>query len=142
MSGGTVEFLLVQDDPAEVLFLRETWELHKVANPVHAVRDVRQARAYLDREPPYETARPPDVVLLDLNLPGHDGRRLLRQLRERPDTAHTPVIILVDSSAAEHIVRAEFLPVQGYATKPVDFACLTAIVRGLESTAFMVLRSA
>ncbi|MEU4214187.1 response regulator [Actinoplanes sp. NPDC026623] len=142
MSGQTVEFLLVQDDAAEETYLRETWDVHKVISPVHAVRDARQARAYLDREPPYEDARTPDVVLLDLHLPGHDGRQFLRQLRARPDTAGTPVVVLVDSSAAEHIIRAELLPVHGYATKPVDFACLTDIVRNLESTAFMVHRQA
>lgn len=139
MDGATVEFLLVQDDAAEELYLRETWETHKVVNHVHAVRDARQAQAFLRREPPYEAAPVPDIVLLDLSLPGHDGRHLLRHLREHPETANLPVIVLVDSPAAERIVRREALPVQGYATKPVDFACLTAIVRLLESVAFLVV---
>ncbi|MEV4703137.1 response regulator [Actinoplanes sp. NPDC049316] len=139
MSPATVEFLLVQDDPAEELYLRETWETHKVLNRVHAVHDARRALAFLRREPPYEAAPAPDVVLLDLSLPGHDGRYLLRWLRDHPPTRELPVIVLVDSPAAERIVRREALPVQGYAAKPVDFTCLAGIVRALESTAFCVV---
>jgi CheY-like chemotaxis protein len=135
----TVEFLVVQDDPAEELYTRETFEAYKVLNRVHTVRTVPQAKAFLRREPPYEHAPEPDVILLDLNLPGHDGRHLLRHLAGRPE-ATVPVILLVDSPVAERILRREGLPVQGYASKPIDLACLTAVVRSLDSIAFMVLR--
>ncbi|PRY20178.1 response regulator [Pseudosporangium ferrugineum] len=139
MVPATVEFLLVQDDPAEELYLREMWETHKVLNRVHAVHDARRAVDFLQRRPPYESAPVPDVVLLDLSLPGHDGRHLLQWLRDRPETGDLPVVVLVDSPAAEWIVRREALPVQGYVTKPVDFARLTDIVRTLESAAFLVV---
>ena len=135
----TVEFLVVQDDPAEELYTRETFEAYKVLNRVHTVRTVRQAQAFLRQEPPYERAPAPDIILLDINLPGHDGRHLLRHLAGRPEST-AAVILLVDSPVAERILRRENLPVQGYATKPVDLACLSAVVRSLDSMAFMVLR--
>jgi CheY-like chemotaxis protein len=135
----TVEFLVVQDDPAEELYTRETFEACKILNRVHTVRTVRQARAFLRREPPYEEVPAPDVILLDINLPGHDGRHLLRHLTDQPESAAS-VILLVDSPVAERILRGENLPVQGYATKPVDLACLNAVVRSLDSMAFVVLR--
>lgn len=135
----TVEFLVVQDDPVEELYTRETFEAYKFLNRVHTVRTVRQAQAFLCREPPYEHAPAPDIILLDINLPGHDGRHLLRHLASRPEYT-AAVILLVDSPVAERILRRENLPVQGYATKPVDLACLTAVVRSLDSMAFMVLR--
>ncbi|WP_212990792.1 response regulator [Actinoplanes auranticolor] len=135
----TVEFLLVQDDPAEELFTRETFETYKVLNRVHTVHTVAQAQAFLRRDAPYAHVPEPDVILLDLNLPGRDGRHLLRHLREH-SAATVPVILLVDSPVAEGILRREDLPVQGYATKPVDLACLSSVVRSLDSIAFVVLR--
>ncbi|GAA3347076.1 response regulator [Amorphoplanes nipponensis] len=135
----TVEFLLVQDDPAEELYTREMLETHKVLNRVHTVHTVPQALAFLRRDPPYAHAPAPDVILLDLNLPGRDGRHLLRHLGGSAP-AVAPVVLLVDSPVAERILRREGLPVQGYASKPVDLACLTSVVRSLDSLAFVVLR--
>ncbi|GAB1692937.1 response regulator [Krasilnikovia sp. M28-CT-15] len=135
----TVEFLLVQDDPPEELYIREMLETHKVLNRVHIVRTVPQALAFLRRDPPYAHVPAPDVILLDINLPGRDGRHLLRHLGNHP-AAVMPVVLLVDSPVAERILRRENLPVQGYATKPVDLACLSSVVRSLDSLAFVVLK--
>jgi len=133
--GRPAEFLLVQDDLADELFLRETLESHRVVNAVHAVRSVPAAYAYLARSAP-------DLILLDLNLPGHDGRAFLAQLRADPVTAALPVILLTDSPVAEHILRGQVLPVQGYARKPIDFGILDEIVRSQAGLGFQVRRAA
>jgi CheY-like chemotaxis protein len=66
-SGGRlVELLLVQDDVADELFLREILESHRVVNPLHAVRDVATACAYLNGSAPYRVPGRPDLILLDL----------------------------------------------------------------------------
>jgi CheY-like chemotaxis protein len=136
-----MEFLLVQDDPADELIAREDFATYKVVNSVLAVSDVRSALAYLDGTPPFTQARIPDVVLLDLNLPWPGGSAVLEHLRSGEATAAIPVILLVDSPAAEEIVRSRGLPVQGYARKPVDFACLVSVVRSLPEVGFEVRRS-
>ncbi|BAL88221.1 putative response regulator receiver domain protein [Actinoplanes missouriensis 431] len=144
MGGGTesVELLIVQDDPAETLLMQEEFGEHHLVNRVCVAHDVRRALAYLDGSPPFTDAGRPDLVLLDLNLPGRDGRAVLRHLRSRPETAGVPVVLLTHSPAAERILRAERLPVQGYAIKPVDFACLTTVVRSLDTLGFQVWRAA
>lgn len=141
VSHGRVEILLVQDDPADRLLVRDDFAAHKVANHLEAVSDAATALAYLDGSAPFGAAHVPDLVLLDVNLPGRDGRMVLRRLRSAPETVETPVVLLVDSSAAEQILRSENLPVQGYARKPVDFDCLVSIVRRIRSLGFEVLRS-
>jgi CheY-like chemotaxis protein len=135
------ELLLVQDDPAEELLMREEFGDHRLVNRVQVVHDVRGALAYLAGEPPFSRASVPDLVLLDVNLPGRDGRAVLYRLRSRPETMSVPVVLLTDSPAAERILRAEFLPVQGYASKPVDFACLASVIRSLEHLGFEVRRA-
>ncbi|SDT80400.1 response regulator [Actinoplanes derwentensis] len=144
MSRGSeyVEILIVQDDPAEALLMREEFGDHRLVNRVQVVHDAPRALAYLDGDLPFTEPAVPDLVLLDVNLPGRDGRVVLRHLRARPATRNVPVILLTDSPAAERILRAEFLPVQGYATKPVDFACLVAVVRSIETLGFQVWRPA
>lgn len=141
MSTRPAEFLLVQDDAAEELLLREVLEAHRVVNPLHAVRDVPTAGAYLDGSAPYRNPHRPDLILLDLNLPGRDGRAFLARVRSDPATAGIPVILLTDSPVAEHILRGQSLPVQGYARKPVDFDALTAIVRSQAGFGFEVRRA-
>ncbi|MBG0565452.1 response regulator [Actinoplanes aureus] len=135
MTHGTrdVELLVIHDDPAEAVLMREEFVEHRLTNRVRVVHDVSRALAYLD-------GTTPDVVLLDLNLPGRDGRTVLGHLRAHPATAAVPVILLTDSPEAERILRAEGLPVQGYATKPVDFACLTSVVKSLSGIGFEVWR--
>jgi CheY-like chemotaxis protein len=138
--GVPVQFLLVQDDPADELFTREAFDMHKLRNALHAVPNAGRALSFLDRSGPYADAPVPDVVLLDLNLPGTDGRQVLRRLRSDPITAEVPVVLLVDSPIAEEILRTEDLPVQGYAIRPIGFARLTDIVRALPKLGFMVTR--
>jgi CheY-like chemotaxis protein len=135
------EILVVQDDPAEALLMREEFGDHHLANRVQVAHDVARAVAYLDGTPPFNRPAIPDLVLLDVNLPGRDGRVVLRHLRARPQTRAVPVILLTDSPEAERILQAEFLPVQGYATKPIDFARLVTVVKAIEELGFQVWRS-
>jgi CheY-like chemotaxis protein len=133
-------FLLVQDDPADEMFIRDALDLHKVRNGLYAVPNAGRALAFLNRTGPYADAPKPDLVLLDLNLPGTDGRHVLSQLRADPATANLAVVLLVDSPVAGEILRSERLPVQGYAVKPIDFARLADIVRSVPALAFTVLK--
>ncbi|MEU4244671.1 response regulator [Actinoplanes sp. NPDC026619] len=137
-----VEILLVQDDSTDEILVREDFAMHKVANRVSAVRDVSSAMACLHGAAPYTEALTPDLVLLDLNLPWPGGGVFLEHLRSRSATADIPVILLVDSIAAEEIVRRMDLPVQGYAPKPVDFACLVSAVCAVAGLGFEIRRPA
>ncbi|KUL22823.1 response regulator [Actinoplanes awajinensis] len=140
-SAGRIEILLVQDDPADALLLSDDLGIHKVVNKVQVAHDVTTALAYLMGTAPFIRPAVPDLVLLDLNLPGRNGRVLLERLRADPITVAIPVILLVDSPAAEQIVRAQFLPVQGYVVKPVDFDRLALIVRSLDGLGFQFVRT-
>jgi CheY-like chemotaxis protein len=78
---------------------------------------------------------PPDVVLLDGNLPDIDGTEVLREIRNDPATADLPVIVV---SADANPARVSALMAAGaneYLTKPFDFRHLDQLIRTLTATA-------
>ncbi len=74
-------------------------------------------------------ARPPDVVVLDVALPGIDGFEVLRRLRGAPATADVPIVIATAQAQDEDVRRGYALGVQGYVTKPFEPPSLVAVVR-------------
>ena len=88
--------------------------------------------AFLRGEGEYATAWRPDLVLLDLNLPGKDGREVLAEVKEDPNLKGIPVIVLTTSAAEVDVFRSYQLHANTYLTKPVGFEAFLAAVRGIE----------
>lgn len=70
----------------------------------------------------------PDLVLLDLHLPGLSGEQVLRELRADPTLRHIPVIVLSADAAERTIERLRGAGAQGYLTKPLDVRQLLALI--------------
>ncbi|MDE3069184.1 MAG: response regulator [Acidobacteriota bacterium] len=114
-----VQILLVEDSPADVELTRQALAEGKVANIVHVVGDGEAAMAFMRREPPYEEAPRPDLVLLDLNLPRKDGREVLVELKGDAELCTIPVVVLTTSAADKDILHAYRQHVNSYIRKPV-----------------------
>jgi CheY-like chemotaxis protein len=127
-----IEVLLVEDDPGDVLLIREALEDHEVRNRLSVVNDGVEAMAYLRRQGDYAEARRPDLVLLDLNLPRMNGAEVLEQVKTDPALSLIPVVILTTSEAEEDILRSYKLHANAYVTKPVDYDRFTQTVRKIE----------
>ena len=81
------------------------------------------------------SASPPDLVLLDLQLPGIDGMEAFRQLRGSPPTAAVPVVAvtaLAMKDDRERVLRAGF---DGYLEKPISVRELASQVRAFLTAA-------
>ena len=76
-------------------------------------------------------ARPPDLVILDLNLPVLSGTEVCRILRGRHDGRHLPIIMLTARTGEDDRVAGLDLGADDYVTKPVSLRELTARVRAL-----------
>ncbi len=111
--------LYVEDEPADVELTRAAMRRSRIVVDLDVVTTGMDALARLRREPPYEGTRRPDLVLLDLNLPGLDGREVLAEMKQDPDLRRIPVAILTTSNAEEDVIRSYDLGANCYLIKPM-----------------------
>ena len=127
-----VVVLLVEDDPGDVLMIREAFDENKVRNDLHVCSDGEDALLFLRQEAPHEDAPRPDLVLLDLNLPRRDGREVLAEIKADERLQTIPVVVLTTSEAEEDVLRSYALHANAYVTKPVDFDRFIDVVRQID----------
>ncbi len=128
--------LLVEDDPDHAeLVVRALAEPRGSVRLVHVPNGV-SALEYLMREgswsDPAKSPRP-DLVLLDLRLPGMSGGEVLRRIKSSGDFGGIPVVILSTSEARGELPAAEGTQADGCAVKPVDGERFRGLVRDLVS---------
>jgi two-component system, chemotaxis family, response regulator Rcp1 len=127
-----IEILLVEDNPGDVRLTQEVLKEGKVINHLAVVDDGISALQYLRNEGKYRDALRPDVVLLDLNLPGKDGREVLGEMKADPILRRIPVVVLTTSNAEADVLKSYDLYVNCYIVKPVDLEQFVNVVRGIE----------
>ena len=124
-----ITILLVEDDPGDVVLVREAFEHNKVRNELRVASDGVYALEQL-RDPERSL---PDLILLDLNLPRMDGRELLAKIREDPRLTRIPVVVLTTSDAEADILRSYELHANAYVTKPVDLNRFLKVVHEIDN---------
>lgn len=135
-----ISILLVEDNPGDVRLTLEALRDARIRNDLHVVSDGVAAMEYLRREGRYGDAPPPDLVLLDLNLPRKDGREVLQEIKEDPKLRRIPVIILTTSQAERDILMTYDLHANCYISKPVEFDEFIRVVRGVEDFWLTIVR--
>ena len=80
------------------------------------------------------TVERPDLILMDLSLPGLDGWEATRRLKAAPETKHIPIIAVSANAMASDREKALEVGCDDYETKPVDFARLRAKIHALLPT--------
>jgi CheY-like chemotaxis protein len=121
--------LLVEDDPGDVLLVRESFSHDKVVNEVRVASDGVYALEQL-RDPSLTL---PDLILLDLNLPRKDGREVLAEIKNDPELAKIPVVVLTTSDAESDVLRSYELHANAFVQKPVDVNRFLEVVRQIDS---------
>jgi len=116
----TQVILVVEDNERNLKLLRDVLE--------YAGYDVRAARTAEDGIT-LAVSEPPDLVLMDLQLPGIDGLEALRQLRESPRTANVPVVAVTAQAMKQDRERALAAGFDGYVAKPISVRAFPDQVR-------------
>ena len=133
MNSGTIEILLVEDNPGDARLTLEAFKEGRVLNNFTVMKDGVEALAYLRREGQYANSVQPDLILLDLNLPKKDGREVLAEIKADERLMKIPVVVLTTSAAEEDIARAYSRHANCYITKPVNLDHFLRVVQSIES---------
>jgi CheY-like chemotaxis protein len=112
--------LLVEDNEANQLLASSVLELSGYS--VEVAGDAIEAREILGRHSP-------DLILMDIQLPGLDGLSFVKQLKAEPATAHIPVIALTALAMAGDKERSLAAGCNGYISKPIDTRTFASEVR-------------
>jgi two-component system response regulator len=123
--------LLVEDSVDDYEAAIRSFKAAHLDNPVHWCKTGQDALDYLKREGTYahaSSAAKPALVLLDLNMPGIDGRKVLAILKQDLALKKTPIVILTTSSDERDVTQCYELGASTYIQKPVDFDGLIGAV--------------
>jgi CheY-like chemotaxis protein len=132
MNAELISVLLVEDDPGDVMLVREAFAADKVGNTLSVVSDGVEAMRFVRGEGEYAGMARPDLVLLDLNLPRKSGAEVLAEIKSDPRLSTIPVVVLTTSQAEEDVLRSYEMHANAYVTKPVDFDRFGEIVRQID----------
>jgi len=115
-----VNILLVEDNPSDVEITRRALQKGQVRHQLTVARDGQEALDILFGRQ-NDNVAPPDLILLDLNLPKVDGREVLEKVKADPELRHIPVVVITISTREEDMARCYELGVKTFITKPARF---------------------
>ena len=127
-----IDVLLVEDDPGDVVIAREALKAAGLKTRLSVVSNGDEALEFLRQSGGHEKARRPDLVLLDLNLPGRSGLEVLAEVKGDPELRRIPVVVLTTSGSAQDITRSYDLHANVYVAKPVDFDDFARVVQQID----------
>ena len=115
--------LLVEDSPEDFETTQRAFRKAGLKNPIVLCADGDEALDFLHRRGRFADpalAPRPGIILLDLNLPGTDGRQVLEEVKSSPELRHIPVIVLTTSSDERDVAACYQAGANSYVQKPVD----------------------
>ncbi len=119
----TQTILMVEDSDDDFFAAKRAFQKAGLNNPIRRCATGDEAIDYLFRRGPFSNAALaplPGIILLDLNLPGLDGREVLRQVKTNPSLRRIPMIILTTSNSEKDVEQCYADGANSYVQKPVD----------------------
>jgi CheY-like chemotaxis protein len=116
--------LLVEDNEDDQQLIAKTFRANGVKDPIHAVADGEEAIAYLKGMGQFADRRKfefPSFIITDLKMPRVDGFGVLEALRDHPQWAIIPTVVLSGSADEDDIKHAYLLGAKSFLQKPSDF---------------------
>ncbi len=134
--------LIIEDSPEDYeACVAALTEDSNIANPIVWCENGEDALHYLRKEEKYAGSdhEMPGVILLDLNLPGLDGRDVLAMLKNDPSTKRLPVVVMTSSEEQSDIDRCYDAGANSYVVKPVNLDGFLAAIARLRDYWFKIV---
>jgi two-component system, chemotaxis family, response regulator Rcp1 len=133
-----VHVLLVEDNEGDVLLTREAFKELTIRTKLSVVYDGAEALQFLKREGVYADAEYPQLILLDINMPGLNGIEVLEFIKSNPLLRQIPVVMLTTSASTDDIKVCYEKSANCFITKPLEFKEFLSVIRSIESFWFRV----
>jgi two-component system response regulator len=133
--------LLVEDDLGDQKLIKISLRNEKIANDLYTVQSGEEGMDFLYHRGKYSDGTPqPDLILLDLNMPGMGGKEFLRRIKENEKLKQIPVVILTTSEAEKDIIDSYKLQASGYVHKPVTLEEFKEAMKKLKEYWFVLCK--
>lgn len=132
--GDAPEILIADDNPADVYLIREALKEHGVTCAIHVAPDGKEVLQIISGTNQRTAPQQFSLIILDLNLPRHDGLEILQRLRDTPGMDGVPVVVLTSSDSPRDRDLANHLGAAYYLRKPSSldqFLALGAVFKNL-----------
>ncbi len=142
MSQIQLPILVVEDSPEDYEATVRAFQRAGFANPIYHVTDGDAALDFVHQRGAYaepQNAPRPAIVLLDLNLPGTDGREVLGEMKRDERLKAIPVVVLTTSSDQGDVEKCYLAGANSYITKPVDLEGLVKSIQNIKEYWFEVV---
>lgn len=124
--------LVVEDNPEHIHLIKDALTENSGRHQIVAIADGVEAMDFLHRRGSYKEATRPDLILLDLNLQGKDGRELLAEIKADSQLKRIPIVVLTISDHEEDIFQSYALQGNCYVIKSSDLEQLFQLVKRIE----------
>lgn len=131
-SGDQRLILVVDANANHNRIIRQSLQDHPNYQPV-ILQDGETALDFLHQRGEYTTAARPHLMLLDLDLPGRDGRQVLADIKSDPQLRRIPIIVLTSSAAPADIFRSYGQQGNCYVIKATDGEALSQTIKRIEA---------
>jgi len=127
-----MEILLVEDGLVDARLVIGALEQGGFRHRLTLVRDGEEALEFIFQRGKFARAPRPDLILLDLMLPGKSGLDVLNEVKSFEDLREIPVVVMTASVAEEDRLQCDSLKVDGYIIKPFNLEKFLDLVRTLK----------
>lgn len=128
-----VQVLLIDDSPSDSALIQETLNESPSFKEIHVIETVSEVLAYLRQEGQYANVPCPNLILLNLNLPGESGWEVLAQIKSDPGLKRIPVIVLTTSLLDQDVIQSYRLYANCYVVKPNSLEAFVQVIRAIEA---------
>jgi len=123
--------LLVEDNADHAFLAQEAFEDSSQKINLQHVDNGEKCLAFLRRQPPYEFAPRPDLILLDIHMPRMNGFEVMEEIACDESLRGIAVVVLTTSTEPQEVQRMYQLACKSYLVKPVDFGVFSAAIKQL-----------
>ena len=135
------KIMLVEDDSGDQKLIKLSLKSQCISNDIVVAENAEVALEHLDSIRDAQCVdEVPDLILLDLNMPGMGGKEFLRRIKADPDFAIIPVVVLTTSDSESDIIDSFKLQVAGYIQKAVNLEDFRKVMESLGNYWFTVCK--